>query len=247
MNSVISDQLSNFVTEYDNLQDFTGLDRWSKKVSAFLTAALGADVADTFNNLTDGDKWSEGALRVGHIQGLIAKSEAQSATQQVHSGLQQVATATMAHSRKVFLVHGHDDEAKQAAARFLEKLGLQPIILHEQADSGRTIIEKFETYSDDVAFAVVLLTPDDVGAAALTPDRLVGRARQNVILELGYFMGRLGRTRVCALHRGVIELPSDYQGILYVSMDRGGAWRTKLAQELVQAKLSIDLNALVAG
>jgi predicted nucleotide-binding protein len=73
----------------------------------------------------------------------------------------------------------------------------------------------------------------------------MGRARQNVILELGYFMGRLGRTKVCALYKGAMELPSDYQGILYVEMDRHGAWRAKLAQELVQAKLSIDLTALI--
>jgi predicted nucleotide-binding protein len=110
----------------------------------------------------------------------------------------QIASA----ARRVFVVHGHDGEAKETVARFLEKLELEPIILHEQPNQGRTVIEKFETSSSDVAFAVVLLTPDDLGRAANGPPDLSARARQGVILELGYFLGRLGRTRVCALHRG---------------------------------------------
>jgi predicted nucleotide-binding protein len=147
----------------------------------------------------------------------------------------------------VFIVHGHDNEAKEITARFLERLGLQPIVLHEQPNSGRTVIEKFETYSGDIAFAVVLLTPDDVGDVATAETSLKARARQNVIMELGFFMGRLGRIRVCALHKGGVELPSDYQGVLYVEMDPAGAWKAKLAQEFVQAKLPIDLTALLGG
>ena len=114
-------------------------------------------------------------------------------------------------------------------------------------NSGRTIIEKFEVFSSDIVFAVILLTPDDVGAPANEATALNLRARQNVILELGYFIGRLGRTKVCALHKGCVELPSDYQGVVYVEVDSAGAWKAKLAQELVQAKLSIDLTALLAG
>jgi predicted nucleotide-binding protein len=145
----------------------------------------------------------------------------------------------------VFVVHGHDDAAKEGVARFLEKIGLDPIILHEQPSSGRTVIEKFEMFSNDVAFAVVLLTPDDVGSKAGGPSQ--SRARQNVIMELGYFMGRLGRTRVCALHKGNVELPSDYQGILYLPMDEAGAWKAKLAQELIHSKITIDLNGLLGA
>lgn len=97
---------------------------------------------------------------------------------------------------KVFVVHGHDEGARESTSRFLERLGLTPVILHEQASEGRTLIEKLEHYGD-VDFAVVLLTADDVGgksAAELSP-----RARQNVIWELGYFVARLGRSNVCAL------------------------------------------------
>ena len=113
--------------------------------------------------------------------------------------------------------------------------------------SGRTIIEKFETYSNEISFAIVLLTPDDIGGINVKDQKQLPRARQNVIMELGYFMGRLGRKKVCALHKGGIELPSDYQGVVYIPMDSAGAWKAKVAQELIQAKLSIDVSGLVGG
>jgi predicted nucleotide-binding protein len=94
---------------------------------------------------------------------------------------------------------------------------------------------------------VTLLLPSSVGAVATAATDLKARARQNVIMELGYFIGRLGRVRVCALHKGGVELPSDYQGVLYIEMDPAGAWKAKLAQEFVQAKLPIDLKALIGG
>jgi len=118
-------------------------------------------------------------------------------------------------SRRAFIVHGHDDGPRESVARFLERLGFEPIILHEQASGGRTIIEKIEHY-DDVGFAVVLLTPDDEGCKkGETP---APRARQNVILELGYFIKGLGRNRVCVLKCGDIEVPSDFGGVVYVAV-----------------------------
>ena len=145
---------------------------------------------------------------------------------------------------KVFLVHGHDESARETTARFLEKLKLEPIILHEQPNAGRTIIEKVERYAE-VAFAVVLLTPDDVGGLNSAPQMLKPRARQNVILELGYFLGRLGRSHVAALLKGDVEKPSDYDGVLYLRMDDAGAWKILLARELKTAGLNIDLNDTV--
>lgn len=144
-------------------------------------------------------------------------------------------------TNKAFIVHGHDEGARESAARFLEKLGIAPIILHEQASGGRTVIEKLE-HNSDVDFAVVLLTPDDVGAVGTSKDTLSPRARQNVILELGYFVGKLGRSRVCALHKGAVELPSDFVGVVYVPMDSAGAWRLLLAKELREAGFDVDLN-----
>lgn len=146
-------------------------------------------------------------------------------------------------SRKVFVVHGHDGEAKEAVARFLERLDLQPIILHEQANKGQTLIEKFEANSD-VAFAVVLLTPDDEGRAVEPGGQpLHPRARQNVILELGFFFGKLSRARVCGLYRAGVELPSDMAGIVYIPYDEHGGWKMALAREVKAAGIAVDINA----
>lgn len=142
-------------------------------------------------------------------------------------------------SNKVFIVHGHDGEVRETVARFLEKIGFEAIILHEQANQGRTVIEKVEA-NGDVGFAVVLLTPDDEGCTkggALEP-----RARQNVLLELGYFIGRLGRGRVCALKRGELEIPSDFAGVVWEKMDDGRGWKLGLARELKAAGHNVDLN-----
>ena len=141
-------------------------------------------------------------------------------------------------SRKVFIVHGHDEAARVSVARFLEIIGFEAIILHEQANRGRTIIEKFEAHGD-VGFAVVLLTPDDRGGGA-DQTELQQRARQNVILEWGYFIGRLGRSHVCAIKKGDIELPSDILGVVWEPFDERGAWKQKLAKELEEAGFEID-------
>jgi len=145
-------------------------------------------------------------------------------------------------SRKIFIVHGHDDGARETVARFLERIGLEAIILHEQANQGRTIIEKVVA-NGDVGFAVVLLTPDDEGCAkGGTPEP---RARQNVLLELGYFIGRLGRGKVCALKRGSLEIPSDFAGVVWETMDSNGGWKQALARELEAAGHSLDWNKVM--
>lgn len=143
---------------------------------------------------------------------------------------------------RIFLVHGHDDSALKGTARFLEKLDQEIIILREQPNCGRTIIEKFEQNAN-VGFAVVLLTGDDRGGTVETLwDEQKPRARQNVIFEMGYFIGRLGRDRVCILYSPGVEIPSDYSGVLYLPLDERGAWRLELAKELKAAGLSIDMN-----
>lgn len=140
----------------------------------------------------------------------------------------------------IFLVHGHDHGQLQTVARFLEHVGLNPIILHERANVGATIIEKLERNSD-VSYAIILLTPDDIGGIAAGKN-LRPRARQNVVLELGYFLGKLGRKRTCALRVEEVEIPSDYSGVLYITIDKEGAWRFQLAKELKAAGLPVDLN-----
>jgi predicted nucleotide-binding protein len=153
------------------------------------------------------------------------------------------APSLVASGRKVFVVHGHDDGARLAVARFLEQLGLEAIILSEQPDQGRTIIEKFEEYAADVGFAVVLLTPDDLGGVAAAP-ATGSRARQNVIFELGYFAGKLGRGRACLMRKGVVEIPSDLHGVIYTDIDAADGWKLKLVKELKAAKLDFDANRM---
>lgn len=133
----------------------------------------------------------------------------------------------------MFIVHGHDDIAKLEMAEFIQELGLEPIILHLQASSGRTIIEKIEHYSN-VGFGVVLYTPCDVGAkvGALVSSY---RARQNVVFEHGYLIGKLGRPRVAAVVKGQIETPNDISGVVYIQLDDLGAWKEELKIEMKAA------------
>ncbi len=145
----------------------------------------------------------------------------------------------------VFLVHGHNEGVTHEVARFLEKLSLRVVILREQVNSGRTIIDKFTDYSN-VRFAVVLLTADDRGGSADKPFKQQAlRARQNVIFELGFFIGKLGRHKVCTLYQTNVEIPSDYAGVLFVPIDTNGAWRLMLAREIKEAGLPIDINKVI--
>jgi predicted nucleotide-binding protein len=146
-------------------------------------------------------------------------------------------------SSKVFIVHGHDAEARETVARYIGSIGFEPIILHEQANRGRTVIEKVEAHSD-AGFAIVLLTPDDVGRAKADID-LEPRARQNVLLELGYFIAKLGRDRVCALKRGEVVIPSDFAGVVWTEMDATGGWKAALGRELEAAGHHIDWNKVM--
>jgi predicted nucleotide-binding protein len=146
-------------------------------------------------------------------------------------------------ANKVFVVHGHDEAVLQAVARFLEQLELEAIILREQPDQGRTIIEKFEDYAGQVGFTVVLLTPDDLAGPAIAPGTET-RARQNVLFELGYFAGKLGRGRTCLLRKGDVQIPSDLYGVIYTDFDIGDGWKLKLVRELKAARLDFDANKM---
>jgi predicted nucleotide-binding protein len=145
---------------------------------------------------------------------------------------------------KIFVVHGHDEGASEGVARFLEKIGLTAIILAEQPNRGRTVIEKFVDYAREVSFAVVLLTPDDLGGLA-ADEAQRSRARQNVIFELGYFVGALGRGRACLLRKGEVEIPSDLYGVVYTAMDGGSGWKIELARELKDAGFAFDANRVL--
>lgn len=134
------------------------------------------------------------------------------------------------HPEGVFIVHGRNDALRESAARVVEKVKRRAVILHEQTNRGRTLIEKFEQYAAEVRFAVILLTADDWGGAS--PDDLRRRARQNVVFEMGFFHGRLGRRQVVVLYEPGVETPSNIDGLVYIEADPAGAWKTRLLEEL---------------
>lgn len=148
-------------------------------------------------------------------------------------------TTNSADMNKIFIVHGHDGELKQSVARIIEKQGIDAVILSEQANKGRTIIEKFEDYSD-VSGAICLFTADDFGRAKKDSSDNT-RARQNVVLETGYFMGKLGRDHVVILADDGIEMPSDLSGVVYTSTE---SWKFDLLKELKAMGYTVDFNKL---
>ncbi len=232
--------------------------KWRRNVQVTITHTFGTDSSHgtDFNNINYSlmafsSGTPDSAFQAAYERGL------ESATAVLQSMIDEIeeyweeekqspkafdAGSSISRSRsRVFVIHGHDESARESVARFLEQLELKAVILHEQPNMGRTIIEKFEDHAD-VDFAVVLLTPDDVGALAKNGDEMKPRARQNVILELGFFLGKLGRERVCPLVKGDVETPSDYDGVVYTPLDDTGGWRTRLIQELKVAGFDIDAN-----
>jgi predicted nucleotide-binding protein len=146
----------------------------------------------------------------------------------------------------VFIVHGHDPALKAELARLLERLGLEPVILHERADRGAAILEKLSREMSDVGFAFVLLTPDDLGAASDRPADLKHRARQNVVFEHGMLVAWLDG-RVCAITKGPVEIPSDLHGVLYRAIPAGGSILSiayDIVTELRAAGYKVDANRI---
>ncbi len=241
--------LQETITKYSN-EDPTDINLWGQEFNVFEDAFEPPGLYDESEKLGELDT----CIRITNKA--IGKLESEGKTWPVQNqtlGISKNAPKSPTHTsrsaqpntKQVFVVHGQDEAAKQTVARFLEHLDLDPIILHERENRGRTIIEKLEGCSADVGFAVVLLTPDDVGAAMVDKNRLKPRARQNVVFELGFFLGRLGRKRVCVLHKGGVEIFSDYSGVLFVPMDENDGWKLKLAKEFKAAGVSIDLDKAI--
>lgn len=211
----LSSMLPSWLRQHRNLDSFWGFIQPKFKTYAERRTFL----SEQFTPLLD-------SLEFGNP---VQQSSAEVPTQSVMISPPRVAR----NKRKVFIVHGRDNEAKQEVSRFIEKLGLEAVILHEQASSGMTIIEKIEHYSNDADFALVLYTACDHGRGVheskIAPKN---RARQNVVFEHGYLMAKLGRKNVCSLVKGDIETPNDISGVVYVSLDEYGAWKTEVSKEL---------------
>lgn len=159
----------------------------------------------------------------------------------------EMKTQVNANSKRVFIVHGHDDELRTKVELFLRQLNLDPVVLFKESSAGRTIIEKIEKESSDIAFAIVLYTPCDMGNDKKNINKLedlLPRARQNVVFEHGYMCALLGREKVCALCANDVEIPGDLSGIVYVSADDAGMWRYVIAREMKAVGMKVDLNQI---
>lgn len=157
-------------------------------------------------------------------------------------------------SQEIFIVHGHNEEMKQTVARTVTKLGLTPIILHEQPNGGKTIIEKFESNAESINFAIILLSADDLAASVCdlngvkdkeVRQHLEKRARQNVVFEMGYFAGRLGRTNVFFLLQDGVAKPGDLDGIVYTTYEATNSWRFELVKELKNAGYKVSADEIL--
>ncbi len=159
------------------------------------------------------------------------------------TALLRVLKTVAAESRKVFIVHGRDEAMRQAVQAFLHQVGLDDVVLSEALNQGQTIIEKFDREARACGYAIVLFSPDDAGGlrpVGRAGPKLLPRARQNVILELGYFVALLGRASVFVLTAGSVEMPSDFSGVVYEGYDKANSWKRRLADELGLAGFYID-------
>ena len=193
-------------------------DFWGAMTVSMREPSLGDRIAETYRDV---DK------KIHRLDSIIERLEliplsSAAATAAIHLS---EAPPAQVRSKRVFVVHGRDEVAKTSLEVFLHEIGLEPVVLHRQADEGMTIIEKFEKHSD-VGYAFILLTPDEVAYMAAEEDKVDGerikefRARPNVIFEFGYFVGKLGRSRVCCLYTGNVSLPSDVSGMIYKRYER---------------------------
>lgn len=230
---------------------------WTTLAENYLTKVFGSDspnVSDVVNDSgilaipMDADDYFWDEHYKGKMQRRVKILESLVEVLQTEIQLQGGSAPKAEHEfgEKVFVVHGHNEAVLQTTARYIEKLQLEPIILHEQANRGRTIIEKFEQECKGVGFSIILMTGDDRGGLKTEmPEQMRLRARQNVVLEMGFFLGRLGRSRVVVLYEEGVEIPSDYSGVLFIKIDTGGAWRMYVAKEMKAAGFRIDMNLAV--
>lgn len=234
----------------------SNFDDWHNKTEVVIRAIFG-EASPTLHKF-DGVRYSPGIwtestdftpYRRAGVREVVSILEASKLELELkaESAAATIATeVSIERSTRVFIVHGRDDARKYELESYLQKLTDDaPIILHQQPNGGQVLIEKFENSAASVGFAVVLLTADDQGRpAALQPQDDQPRARQNVVFEMGFFIGLVGRAHVAVLYEEGVELPSDINGLLYIPLDTAGAWKGKLASELDHAGIPVDWTAL---
>lgn len=205
---------------------------WSGDAKSLLRLALGREhlARRAFRKLCD----KIDAIEASELSGTAQSEERKRRLPKLVALLEEVQRE--GRGSQVFVAHGRDLARADATALCLHDAGLEPIVLYKQPDKGRAVIEKFEQYAK-TSFAVVLLTADDLGAlkADAEAGELQPRARENAILELGFFAGRLGRENVCVIADEGVEPPSDFKGVLILRFDAAGEWKHALLKRLREA------------
>ena len=229
---------------------------WRDKTDVILRNVLGdgSPIYSDFRNIrytlnvvhggTTQDDYRRARLR--GVQRAISLLEAAKTEVEVSGGLPEAPMGSEPAGSTIFIVHGRDEASKHEVARFVQDVtSRKPIILSEQSNDGLTLIEKFEQAAQDAAYAIVISTGDDVGRLSDELDAdLKPRARQNVVFELGYFFGALGRNRVTMLYQNDVERPSDTDGFVHIPLDQNGGWKLPLAKNMNKAGIGIDWEAL---
>lgn len=240
--------------EYDDVaeKEFIGrYNRWNDRNKSIYRTSF--EVAESiyyhdYESNIWSDLWTKDVIKhykeeiarlINHMQGDIERVDLMQCIM-VEPQKTMMAVKESVLSREIFIVHGHSEAVNQEVARTIEKLGLAAIILREQPNSGKTIIEKFEEYAKDINFAVILLTADDKIEGEDT-----FRARQNVIFEMGYFMGVLGRKNVMCMLQENVEKPGDIDGVIYTPIDKNGVWKYSLVKELKTCGYDVDANRVL--
>ena len=242
-------KLKEFVDEIDGLYMENGhtsprFKAWRSKVLRFLEAKYG----EASRYVKDIERLDFQSMSFDPSQNKIAyKQDLYTAKEILSTYLDEIsetdsidATPTQSISfSKIFIVHGHDGELKESIARIIERQDIEAIILSEQANRGRTIIEKIEDNSD-VSSAICLFTADDIGKEKTETEEKL-RARQNVVFETGYFIGKLGRGNIVILADNDVEIPSDLFGVVYTNTSN---WKVELLKELAAIGYVIDFSKL---
>lgn len=228
-----------FTQELQNVLPYV-FENYKEKMAPFYAIRFRPTMYTTGNNTQLFLRvFSEGKeATMNFLSGLIHGIDFENSLSINEASAAQILPEVPTENKKVFIVHGHDENLKSDVALFIERQGLESVILHQQASGGKTIIEKLEERSD-VGFAIVLYTPCDVGRVS-TAKRNNPRARQNVVFEHGFFIGKIGRGKVVALVKGGTEIPNDYSGVVYVNHSDNGAWKTEIGRELAHAGYTID-------
>jgi predicted nucleotide-binding protein len=229
---------------------------WKAKSDALMEAGLGRD-SETLRSFRDlryhvgistgapGEGEEDARYFAKRVDDAAALIDAAIYQLDLQTSGQDVPVTSTRSDGPIFIVHGRDDGRKYELLRLLEKtVHNRAIVLHEQPNSGATILEKFLRHAEAASFAVVLLTADDEGRLRGSDDQLKPRGRQNVILELGIFVGQLGRARVAVLKDADVEVPSDLNGLVYIALDPAGAWRHDLLKELQAAGIDVDFEQI---